>query len=52
MSEQDEKKRVSISKRDRMNVSWRLTFVQANWNYERMHNVGFAYTLAPIIRKL
>ena len=52
MSEQAEKKRVSISKRDRMNVSWRLTFVQANWNYERMHNVGFAYTLAPIIRKL
>lgn len=52
MSEQAEKKRVTISKRDRMNVSWRLTFVQANWNYERMHNVGFAYTLAPIIRKL
>ena len=52
MSEQEKKKRVTISKRDRMNVSWRLTFVQANWNYERMHNVGFAYTLAPIIRKL
>ncbi len=52
MSEQVEKDRVTISKRDRMNVSWRTTFVQANWNYERMHNVGFAYVLAPIIRKL
>lgn len=52
MSEQAKKKRVTLTKRDRMNVSWRLTFVQANWNYERMHNVGFAYTLAPIIRKL
>ena len=52
MSEQAKNNRVSLTKRDRMNVSWRLTFIQANWNYERMHNVGFAYTLAPIIRKL
>lgn len=53
MTEENEKdKKITISKRDRLNVSWRLTFVQANWNYERMHNVGFAYTLAPIIRKL
>lgn len=52
MREENENKKVMISKRDRMNVSWRLTFVQANWNYERMHNVGFAYTLAPIIKKL
>src|SRR5699024_1262300 len=27
-------------------------FVQSNWNYERMHNVGFAYQMAPVIRKL
>jgi len=52
MSTQNNDSRVKISKRDRMNVSWRTTFVQANWNYERMHNVGFAYVLAPIIRKL
>lgn len=52
MSEQNEKNRVQLSKRDRMNASWRTTFVQANWNYERMHNVGFAYIMAPIIRKL
>lgn len=48
----EENKKVKISKRDRMNIALRLTFVQANWNYERMHNVGFAYTLAPLIKKL
>lgn len=48
----EENKKVKISKKDRMNIAWRLTFVQANWNYERMHNVGFAYTLAPLIKKL
>jgi len=52
MSEQTENDRVKISRRDRMIVNWRTTFVQANWNYERMHNVGFAYIFAPIIRKL
>lgn len=52
MSEQVNNERITISKRDRMNVNWRTTFVQANWNYERMHNVGFAYVMAPIIKKL
>ncbi len=52
MSEQVNNERITISRRDRMNVNWRTTFVQANWNYERMHNVGFAYIMAPIIRKL
>lgn len=52
MAEQVDKQRVTISKRDRMNVNWRTTFVQANWNYERMHNVGFAYIMSPIIKKL
>lgn len=44
--------RVTLSKRDRMVANWRLTFVQASWNYERMHNVGWAYVLAPAIKKL
>ena len=52
MSEQTDKNRVELTRRDRFNLSWRTTFVQANWNYERMHNVGFAYIFAPIIRKL
>lgn len=52
MSEQVNNERVTISRGDRLNVNWRTTFVQANWNYERMHNVGFAYIMAPIIRKL
>lgn len=52
MSERNETKEIKLTKRDRMNASWRTTFIQANWNYERMHNVGFAYIMAPIIRKL
>lgn len=52
MSEQLNNERITLTKRERMNVNWRTTFVQANWNYERMHNVGFAYIMAPVIRKL
>lgn len=52
MSVQDVNSRVSLTKKDRLKASWRTTFIQANWNYERMHNVGFAYVMAPIIRKL
>ncbi|OYW73421.1 MAG: PTS mannose family transporter subunit IID [Aerococcus viridans] len=44
--------RITLTKRDRMKANWRLTFVQASWNYERMHNVGWAYVLAPAIKKL
>jgi PTS system mannose-specific IID component len=44
--------RVQLTKRDRMVANWRLTFVQASWNYERMHNVGWAYVLAPAIKKI
>lgn len=50
MSEQT--KRITLSKADRIKTSWRMTFIQAAWNYERMHNVGFAYAMAPVIRKL
>ncbi|MDO4680667.1 MAG: PTS system mannose/fructose/sorbose family transporter subunit IID [Aerococcus sp.] len=52
MSENTATNRVTISKRDRMLVNWRLTFIQACWNYERMHNVGMAYTIMPVLKKL
>ena len=45
-------KTIELTKKDRLAVAWRRTFIQANWNYERMHNVGFAYQMAPIVRKL
>ncbi|MDO4670753.1 MAG: PTS system mannose/fructose/sorbose family transporter subunit IID [Aerococcus sp.] len=52
MSENTTTNRVTISKRDRLAVNWRLTFIQACWNYERMHNVGMAYTIMPVLKKL
>ena len=45
-------KKVTLSKKDRMAVCWRSTFLQGSWNYERMQNGGVAYTLIPAIKKL
>lgn len=45
-------KKVSLSKRDRMAVTMRSTFLQGSWNYERMQNGGFCYAMIPAIKKL
>ena len=44
--------RVKLSKKDRLAVAWRSTFLQGSWNYERMQNLGWAYALIPAIKKL
>jgi mannose PTS system EIID component len=41
-----------LSKKDRISVWWRSTFLQGSWNYERMQNGGWAYTMIPAIKKL
>lgn len=41
-----------LSKSDRQKVWWRSTFLQGSWNYERMQNLGWAYSLIPAIKKL
>ncbi|WP_042460724.1 PTS system mannose/fructose/sorbose family transporter subunit IID [Neobacillus dielmonensis] len=41
-----------LSKKDRISVWWRSTFIQGSWNYERMQNGGWAYTMIPAIKKL
>ncbi|MFT8325125.1 PTS system mannose/fructose/sorbose family transporter subunit IID [Oenococcus sicerae] len=46
----DEK--IHLTKRDRLAVAWRSTFIQGSWNYERMQNGGWAYSLIPAIKKL
>lgn len=51
MTEQTNKK-INLTKGDRMKVALRSQFIQANWNYERMHNVGYAFTMNPLIRTL
>ncbi|KRL05953.1 PTS system mannose/fructose/sorbose family transporter subunit IID [Liquorilactobacillus oeni] len=44
--------KVHLTKRDRLAVAWRSTFLQGSWNYERMQNGGWCYALIPAIKKL
>lgn len=44
--------KITLSKRDRLAVAWRSTFIQGSWNYERMQNGGWCYSLIPAIKKL
>ena len=43
---------VTLSKKDRLSVAWRSTFLQGSWNYERMQNGGWVFALIPAIKKL
>ena len=42
--------KLQLSKSDRQKVWWRSTFLQGSWNYERMQNLGWAYSLIPAIK--
>ena len=44
--------KIQLSKSDRKKVWWRSQFLQGSWNYERMQNLGWAYSLIPAIKKL
>ena len=44
--------KITLSKQDRRSVALRSTFLQGSWNYERMQNLGWAYSLIPAIKKL
>ena len=44
--------KLTLTKTDRRKVCWRSTFLQGSWNYERMQNLGWAYSLIPAIKKL
>lgn len=43
---------VKLSKRDRVAIWWRSTFIQGSWNYERMQNGGWAFSMIPAIKRL
>ena len=45
-------KKLTLSKKDRMAVCWRSTFLQGSWNYERMQNGGWVYSMIPALKKL
>ncbi|RHH71406.1 MULTISPECIES: PTS system mannose/fructose/sorbose family transporter subunit IID [Vagococcus] len=44
--------KIELSKKDRMTVAWRSTFIQGSWNYERMQNGGWVFSMIPAIKKL
>lgn len=44
--------KIQLSKKDRLAVAWRSTFIQGSWNYERMQNGGWAFSMIPAIKKL
>lgn len=43
---------LKLSKRDRVSIWWRSTFLQGSWNYERMQNGGWAFSMIPAIKRL
>lgn len=51
MAENNENK-VTLSTSDRKAVCFRHQFLQGSWNYERMQNGGWCYSLVPAIKKL
>ena len=44
--------KITLSKKDRRSVALRSTFLQGSWNYERMQNGGWCYSIIPAIKKL
>ncbi len=47
-----ETEKIVLTKKDRQAVFMRTWLLQANWNYERMQNVGWCYAMIPAMRKL
>lgn len=44
--------RIQLTKKDRFSVAWRHQFLQGSWNYERMQNGGWCYSIIPAIKRL
>ena len=45
-------KELKLTKKDRISGWLRSTFLQGSWNYERMQNGGWCYSIIPAIKKL
>lgn len=50
--EEKNKSKIKISKFDLMKVFWRTQFFQISWNYERLQNLCYCYSIMPILKKL
>lgn len=45
-------KKVKLSKKDRISIAFRHQFLQGSWNYERLQNGGWCYSIIPAIKRL
>lgn len=45
-------KKIVLSEDTRKKVWWRHQFLQGSWNYERMQNGGWAFSMIPAIKEL
>ncbi len=45
-------KKITLSKKERFSVALRHQYLQGSWNYERMQNGGWAFSIIPAIKKL
>lgn len=44
--------KIQLGKKDRFSVFMRHQFLQGSWNYERMQNGGWCFSIIPAIKKL
>ncbi len=52
MAEEIQEKGIHLTKQDRLAVFNRHQYLQGSWNYERMQNGGWCYSMIPAIKKL
>lgn len=43
---------IKLNRKDLMKVFWRMQFYQLSWNYERMQNLCYCYSLIPVFKKI
>ncbi|MDK7050106.1 PTS system mannose/fructose/sorbose family transporter subunit IID [Aerococcus sanguinicola] len=41
-----------LTKKDMMRVFWRSFTIEWSWNYERQMNLGYTYSLLPVLQKI
>ena len=52
MAEHTDKNQIQLSKSDRIAVCMRHQYLQGSWNFERMQNGGWCYSMIPAIKAL
>ena len=52
LEEEETWRKLHYRKNESFVVAWRHQFLQGSWNYERMQNGGWCYSIIPAIKKL